>query len=48
MRIKASKVSCDMEAKNHDFETQDDRDEGKSKLVPQLKKAHTRARDKKY
>ena len=45
MQIEAKGAIYDMEWKKLDFETWDVRHEGKSKLMPQIRNSHTRARE---
>ena len=46
MRIEANRPWSDMELQNSDFLTQGERHEGKRKLVPQMRNAHRRTREK--
>ena len=44
MPIDANGINYDMELKKLDFKILGERDEGKRKLVPRMRNAHTRAR----
>ena len=42
MRTEADRVDYDIESENINFETQGERDKGNAKVVPNMRKAHTR------